>query len=1293
MAYENLCMYCFEELGGHSACPHCGRDAHAAVPQIQMLPGTLVYHDRFLIGRALGQDSTGIVYAAFDTKKENKLRIREYLPRDCAERLNDGSVVPIAGMEDKYDAGIRKLRASVEDVEEPRKRHFFFEENGTAYIVQRKAAGEGASGEHERRHEEPEEHSKGRAAIIAIVAAIAVVAAAIALVMIFNGSLNNAKDVTETPTLDPDNIWVPAETPTVTPYVSPTFAALVDPDLSWMDYTFTTDAPSAGNTSTNTSGNTCASATRVPTATPRPTAAPTLSGDASGYKTVSGKSAAADVRALQQKLVTLGWLDYTNINGSYDAATRQAVRDFQTYINENYRPATKLAVDGVAGPKTQQWLYQTNATKPTATPRVTATPRPTATPTPKVTVAPDDDTVVDAESSAKKIRAMQRELILLGVLPEGTDSGSYDATTRSAVRRFQTRVNQLQGYEVLEVSGRMDALSMAFLDYYVDEWRAIQTATATPTAKATATPTPTPTPKATQYESEKDPDSVNARSSKEAILDLQRSLIDVGLLPAGSDDGVYGASTVQAVTTFQNWVNARRSEETLTVTGEADPLTRSYLRYCKQNKLKPAAEATATAGPTAEPTATPEAVIQRGSDRETVRQVQELLADVGLLSRRGIDGVYGATTAEAVRKFQEYVNAHGGELDVSGTVDGSTRLALENYSANGMTVNDVEETPTPVPTIAPQEPEEDIDEEPDVTVDENAAAESISYVQMMLASIGAMSEDGINGEYDAATAQAVVDFQNWVNAQGITRLEVTGIVDNGTRQMLEYCYGRDMTMALNTPEPTAEPTEEPAEIEPEGDDYAAGVSALSIDVGGVSAADGTVEMGGQGFTVSWAADGPVDGYYVYVSDSAGNAMISAEDIDNTSFNVDADRMRPGEVYTVTVGARPAGGTQDDIVCETARFTRSADAATPEPTEAPTPEPLPTVATVSEPRIAIEGSANGDGVVEIAGGSFRIRWGADGGVQGYNVRITDDVGSVLADEAGITQTEITLQAGKMTPGTVYTITVGAIPENGSSADVVWSSSSFAVPVVATPEPTEIPTPEPTEAPTPEPTVASVGRPTVTVGGSGYQENGVQYMTDSTIIISWTAEGDVEGYVVYVENPNGGRTTPVTTTDTSRTFSADNLDPGMYTVYVGAIPRYGTQDDAQWGTTRFGKAGPTSAPTEEPTPEPEIEAGEYEDEEDYEDVVAGVNASSGDVTPIDADSDASTVAQLQVKLYKMGIMDDQEAEQGVLDEATLRAVAEFQNRANEQFDAGLRVIDPDNPRAVVDVNTLEWIARGL
>ena len=54
---------------------------------------------------------------------------------------------------------------------------------------------------------------------------------------------------------------------------------------------------------------------------------------------------------------------------------------------------------------------------------------------------------------------------------------------------------------------------------------------------------------------------------------------------------------------------------------------------------------------------------------------------------------------------------------------------------------------------------------------------------------------------------------------------------------------------------------------------------------------------------------------------------------------------------------------------------------------------------------------------------------------------------------------------------------------------------------------------------------------------------------------------------------------------------------------------------------------------------------------------------------------------------------EPEQGVLDSVTLQAVAEFQSRANEQYDAGLHIIDPGDPGSVVDVNTLNWISRGL
>ena len=453
-----------------------------------------------------------------------------------------------------------------------------------------------------------------------------------------------------------------------------------------------------------------------------------------------------------------------------------------------------------------------------------------------------------------------------------------------------------------------------------------------------------------------------------------------------------------------------------------------------------------------------------------------------------------------------------------------------------------------------------------------------------------------------------------------------------------------------------------------------------------------MEIEDASFTVRWTVEGAVDGYYVYVADSEGNAVVAAEDIDATSFKVDAARMRPNEPYTLRVGARPEGGDADDIVWQTATFIKPETPAEQPAPEliTPTPAPLPGVGHVETPEIDVQGAENEDGVIEVEGSSFRIRWHAEGDVQSYNVQITDGNGELIANQAGIAQTELTVKASQMQPGMVYTIAVGAIPTNGSGDDVAWSRTRFALPApAATPAPA---TPVPTDAPTPVPTPAEVGRPTVTVGGSGYQQDGVQYMTDSKIILSWGAEGSVDSYIVYVENQDGERQNLGATTDTSRTVSTANLPSGIYTVYVGAIPSFGTQEDAQWGVARFGIGSPEP---EAPEDKPVVEAPEEPEEPDeapVEDDAPQEDGGDDNVTPIRADADPGAIQRLQMQLYRLGVMAG-EPEEGVLDEVTLEAVAEFQSRANEQYDAGLPVLDPYDPDAVVDVETLSWIARGL
>jgi hypothetical protein len=48
-----------------------------------------------------------------------------------------------------------------------------------------------------------------------------------------------------------------------------------------------------------------------------------------------------------------------------------------------------------------------------------------------------------------------------------------------------------------------------------------------------------------------------------------------------------------------------------------------------------------------------------------------------------------------------------------------------------------------------------------------------------------------------------------------------------------------------------------------------------------------------------------------------------------------------------------------------------------------------------------------------------------------------------------------------------------------------------------------------------------------------------------------------------------------------------------------------------------------------------------------------------------------------------------EPGVLDTQTLQAVAEFQKRINDRYEAGLQVIDPADPAATVDAVTVSAI----
>ena len=80
------CMRVLKNGAGYRLCPNCGFDL-AANPQPQnALPWGTVLHDRYRIGRVLGQGGFGITYVGFDTNLQCRVAIKEYYPQGVVFR-------------------------------------------------------------------------------------------------------------------------------------------------------------------------------------------------------------------------------------------------------------------------------------------------------------------------------------------------------------------------------------------------------------------------------------------------------------------------------------------------------------------------------------------------------------------------------------------------------------------------------------------------------------------------------------------------------------------------------------------------------------------------------------------------------------------------------------------------------------------------------------------------------------------------------------------------------------------------------------------------------------------------------------------------------------------------------------------------------------------------------------------------------------------------------------------------------------------------------------------------------
>ncbi len=138
------CLGCMQEFEEEmNICPHCGYTVGTeTTSKNHLVPGT-VLHNRFTLGKVLGQGGFGITYIAWDSHLNRPVAIKEYMPSIFASRIFGETEVFCYNedSEQHFSRGKEKIVresltiASLNDVDGVVRVFDYLEENKTAYIV------------------------------------------------------------------------------------------------------------------------------------------------------------------------------------------------------------------------------------------------------------------------------------------------------------------------------------------------------------------------------------------------------------------------------------------------------------------------------------------------------------------------------------------------------------------------------------------------------------------------------------------------------------------------------------------------------------------------------------------------------------------------------------------------------------------------------------------------------------------------------------------------------------------------------------------------------------------------------------------------------------------------------------------------------------------------------------------------------------------------------------------------------------------------------------------------------
>ncbi len=165
---SKLCLGCMEQFGDeYDVCPNCGYiEGTKADEATHMNPGSMLY-GRYIIGKVLGFGGFGVTYIGWDTKLEQKVAIKEYLPSEFSTRMPGEATVTVFGGEkneqfldglDKFVDEAKRL-ANFQNEAGIVKVFDSFKENNTAYIIMEYLEGETLTSYIEREGNIPEEEA------------------------------------------------------------------------------------------------------------------------------------------------------------------------------------------------------------------------------------------------------------------------------------------------------------------------------------------------------------------------------------------------------------------------------------------------------------------------------------------------------------------------------------------------------------------------------------------------------------------------------------------------------------------------------------------------------------------------------------------------------------------------------------------------------------------------------------------------------------------------------------------------------------------------------------------------------------------------------------------------------------------------------------------------------------------------------------------------------------------------------------------------------------------------------